>query len=256
MTPGQWAAVVAVGFVAGFVNTLAGSGSLLTLPLLLWVGMPADIANGTNRISVLLQNIVAVQTFRRAGTLQLAHAHRPTLWAVLGSFVGAELAASLDPGTLKNAFALLMLMLVPLMLLKPSRWTTHALRPWRWWHAVIFFLIGIYGGFIQGGVGIFLLAGLVLGLGTGLVEANGIKNWVVLWFTALSMWVFVVHHQIDWLVGVVLGLGSMPGAWVAAKVAARHGARLVHSIVMIVVLLSALEMLGVFRWIIRLFASP
>lgn len=249
MTLTGWVAVVAVGFAAGFVNTLAGSGSLLTIPLLLWLGMPVHLANGTNRISVLLQNIVAVQAFRQHGTLELKHAHKPTLCAIPGSFVGAWLAAVMDARALTDAFAVLMLLLLPMMLLKPSRWTTHAPRSFQWWQGVIFFLIGIYGGFIQGGVGIFLLAGLVLGLGTDIVQANGIKNWVVLWFTACSMWIFVRFGQVDWLVGLVLGLGSMPGAFVAAKVAARHGARLVHGIVMVVILFSALDMLGLFRWL-------
>lgn len=252
MTPGQWLALILVGFAAGFVNTLAGSGSLLTLPMLLWLGMPVHLANGTNRISVLLQNIVAVQTFRKQGQLQLEHAHKPTLFAILGSFAGAELAARLDARSLTDSLAILMLLLVPFMLFKPSKWAEHAPRAWRWWHAVIFFLIGVYGGFIQGGVGIFLLAGLVLGLGLDVVAANGVKNWVVLWFTALSIWVFVFHHQIDWLVGIVLGLGSMPGAWAAARLASKKGARFVHAVVVIVVLLSALDMLGMFRWLLGL----
>lgn len=250
MTPAGWAAVVVVGFVAGFVNTLAGSGSLLTLPLLLWLGMPVHLANGTNRVSVLLQNIVAVQTFRRQGTLRLEQAYGPTLCAILGSFLGAWLAEQLNARDLNNSLAVLMLLLVPVMLLKPARWTTSTPRPWRWWHAVIFFLIGIYGGFIQGGVGIFLLAGLVLGLGIDVVQANAVKNWIVLWFTALSIWVFVAGHHIDWLVGLALGLGSMPGAWIAARVAARQGARFVHAVVVAVVTLSALDMLGVFGWLL------
>ncbi|MCE7871189.1 sulfite exporter TauE/SafE family protein [bacterium CPR1] len=249
MTLAHWAALVAVGFMAGFVNTLAGSGSLLTLPLLLWLGMPVHLANGTNRISVLLQNVVAVYSFRRQGNLELGRALWPTVWAILGSIGGAELAARMDARHLTWSLAVLMLLLVPFMLVSPRSWTTHAPRPWRWYHAPLFLAVGVYGGFIQGGVGIFLLAGLVLGLGTDLVQANGIKNWIVLWFTALSMWVFVAYGQVDWLVGVVLGLGSMPGAWVAARVAQKHGARLVHQVVVGVVILSALDMLGLFRWL-------
>src|SRR5688572_33346053 len=86
------AAVPVVGFAAGFINTLAGSGSLLTLPLLILLGLPANVANGTNRVGVLLQNVVAVATFRRRGALPLAGSWKLIVPSVVGAVVGAELA--------------------------------------------------------------------------------------------------------------------------------------------------------------------
>jgi uncharacterized membrane protein YfcA len=108
----------------------------------------------------------------------------------------------------------------------------------------LFFAIGVYGGFIQAGVGIFLIAALVLGAGFELVGANAVKNLIVLVFTAAALVVFVVNDQVDWTLGALLAVGQGAGAWLAARMALRRGARFVRTVVVVIVALSAAALLA------------
>jgi uncharacterized membrane protein YfcA len=233
------AAVPVVGFAAGFINTLAGSGSLLTLPMLILLGLPANVANATNRVGVLLQTIAAVATFRQRGALPLAGSWKLIVPAVVGSVVGAELAVDLDEALLRQTIGVLMLVLIVLMLLKPERWiAAHATprEPRLLVEVPLFFAIGVYGGFIQVSVGLFLLAGLVLGAGYNLVGANALKNLIVLVLTAAALVVFIANDQVQWTLGLLLGAGQAVGAWVAARFAVRSGAEFLRWAVIVITL--------------------
>jgi uncharacterized membrane protein YfcA len=244
MTDNVWllAAVPVTGFVAGFINTLAGSGSLVTLPVLILLGLPANVANGTNRVGVLLQNVVAVVTFRKSGGVDYADSWKLVLPTVVGSVIGAELAVDLDEALLRRVIGVLMLVMLAVMLVKPERWiATHASRrePRLMIEVPLFFVIGVYGGFIQVGVGIFLLAGLVLSAGYNLVGANALKNLIVLVFTAAALVVFVLNDQVQWTLGLLLAAGQSLGAWVAVRIAVKRGAEFVRLFVIAVIVLSA-----------------
>jgi uncharacterized membrane protein YfcA len=250
-------AAIAAGFLAGFINTLAGSGSLVTLPMLIFLGLPATVANGTNRVGVLLQNLVAIDSFRRKGVFDLRGAVYLGAPAVLGSIVGAQIAVNLDEVAMRRAIGLLMVAMLFVIILRPQRWLQGVLdrlegRP-KLWQLALFFLIGIYGGFIQAGVGIFLLAGLVLGVGYNLVRANAVKVGVIFFFTISALVVFVRNDQVDWLLGFIIAIGNMLGAYIAAKLAVERGAVMVHRLLIVIVIVSALNLLGVFSWIGSLF---
>ena len=239
-------AVPLTGFAAGFINTLAGSGSLITLPILILLGLPANVANGTNRVGVLVQNIVAVATFRRSRLLDAGAAWRLVVPSVLGSIVGAQLAVDLDEALLRRIIGALMLVMLATMFVQPERWLTEDAEQRRarpWLEIPLFFAIGAYGGFIQAGVGIFLIAALVLGAGFELVGANAVKNLIVLVFTAAALVVFVVNDQVQWTLGALLAVGQGAGAWLAARMAMQRGARFVRVVVVVVVLLSAAALL-------------
>jgi uncharacterized membrane protein YfcA len=241
------AAVPLTGFAAGFINTLAGSGSLLTLPILILLGLPANVANGTNRVGVVLQNLVAVATFRRRGALPLTGSWKLIVPSVAGSLVGAQLAVDLDEALLRQTIGVLMLVLLVLMVLKPERWiSTHAApREARLLVEVpLFFAIGVYGGFIQVSVGLFLLAGLVLSAGYGIVGANAMKNLLVLVFTVAALGVFIVNEQVDWTLGLLLGAGQAVGAWVAAHFAVERGAQFVRVSVIVITVVAAIALLA------------
>jgi uncharacterized membrane protein YfcA len=244
------AAVPIAGFIAGFVNTLAGSGSLLTLPLLILLGLPANVANGTNRVGVLMQNVVAVTTFRRRGALELTGSWKLVLPSLVGGIVGAMLAVDLDEVQLRYTIGVLMIVLVILMLLNPERWIAdHATRrePRLFVEVPLFFLIGVYGGFIQVSVGLFLLAGLVLGAGYNVIGANAMKNLIVFVFTAAALVVFVLNDQVVWTLGLLLGAGQSLGAWIAARTAIKRGAGFVRYTVIVIVALSAIALFAGFR---------
>jgi uncharacterized membrane protein YfcA len=236
-----------LGVVAGFINTLAGSGSLITLPLLISLGLPANIANGTNRVGVVIQNIVAVATFRQQGALDVTGTWKLVLPSVLGSILGAQLAVDLDETLLRQIIGVMMLLMLGVMFVQPQKWLSEHAGPHRarlWVEVPLFFAIGIYGGFLQAGVGIFLTAALVLSAGFNIVTANAVKNLMVLVFTAAAVVVFIVHDQVVWSLGLLLAAGQAFGAWLAARMAIKRGARFVHWVVVAIIAVSAIVLLA------------
>jgi uncharacterized membrane protein YfcA len=250
-------AVIAAGFGSGFINTLAGSGSLITLPLLIFIGLPATVANGTNRVGVIIQNLVATESFRRQGILNLRDGLMLTIPATIGSLLGAQIAVNLNEEVMRRTIGALMVVMLVVILVKPNRWLrgrpdAGEQRP-SIWQMLLFFAIGIYGGFIQAGVGVFLLAGLVLSVGYDLVKANAVKVLIIFCFTAMALVIFVINDQVLWGIGLLLAIGNALGGWVAAKMAIERGAVFVRWLLIAVVAVSAAQLLGVFSWIGQMF---
>lgn len=245
--------LVLAGIAAGFVNMLAGNGSLITLPALIFIGLPANVANATNRIGVTLQNVVGTWGFHRQGKLDARAALLFAVPTTVGSILGAQLAVDIDEALFERVLAVLMVVMLVLMLVKPERWLIERVQPaGRRLSAVqvlIFFAIGIYGGFLQAGVGIFLLVALVLGAGYDVVRANAVKVAIVLALTFAALVVFWANAKIAWLPGLVAGVGNMIGAWLGTRFAVRKGAVWVRWFVIVVVLLSAAQLLGLFDWL-------
>ncbi len=241
--------VIVAGFIAGFVNTLAGSGSLVTLPALMFMGLPANVANGTNRIGVFLQCVVAVGSFKQQKVLNLRNGLILSAPAVLGSILGAQIAVNLNEQVMRRTIGALMVAMLIVILAEPKRWLegrpeAAQQRP-DWKQLLIFFGIGIYGGFIQAGVGIFILAGLVLGAGYDLVRANAVKMLIVLCYIPFTLAVFLFNDQVRWGAGFILAIGSMAGAWVASRMAVKRGAKFVRWLLIAVVIVSAINLLGI-----------
>jgi hypothetical protein len=240
--------VIAAGFMAGFINTVAGSGSLITLPLLIVLGLPAGVANGTNRVAILLQNVVGVSRFHGQKVLDFKRGLMLAVPAALGGIIGAQIAATLNEIILRRTIGVLMVIMFVILLVRPKRWLEGKAgvvgeKPTLFQY-LVFFAIGIYGGFIQIGVGLFLLAGLVLSAGYNLIWANPVKLLIVLSFTIFALGVFVYNDQVNWLVGLVLAVGNMAGAWVATKMAVQRGAGFVRWFLIAVVVVSAALLLG------------
>lgn len=250
-------ALLLVGLLAGFINTLAGSGSLLVLPMLMYAGLPATVANGTNRIGILFQSIVAVFSFKKQGILHFNQLRIFFIPSVLGAIVGAVLASSLSARGMEMAIGVMLFIMVLTMFFNSEAWikehsgTTKALHPVV--QMLMYFAIGIYGGFIQAGVGLFLLAALVLGSGKNLVEANAIKLVIVLIFTPFALVVYIYNQQIHLLAGILVALGSMTGAYLASKYAKKLGVKFLKNFLIIIVLLTAADLLGVFDLILSVF---
>ncbi len=250
--------LVLAGIAAGFVNMLAGNGSLITLPALLFIGLPANVANATNRVGVTLQNVVGTAGFYRQGKLDVRGALLFSIPTVVGSVLGARIAVDIDELLFRRVLAVVMVIMLVIMLIKPERWITGKVRAHSGRLSVaqvlIFFAIGVYGGFLQAGVGIFLLAGLVLGPGYDVVRANAVKVAIVLALTFAALIVFQANAQILWGPGLVLGVGNMLGAWLGTRFAVSKGAAWVRWFVIVVVVVSAAQLLGIFEWVGRLFS--
>jgi uncharacterized membrane protein YfcA len=216
---------ILAGGLAGVINTLAGSGSLVTLPMLVFLGLPADVANGTNRIGVLLQNVVGIFVFGRSESFEPTGNWWLITPSVAGALLGAWIATVLDKSAMEMAIGIVMVVMLVVLISNPKRWLREHSevatgRP-GWAMLVLFFGIGIYGGFIQAGVGVLLLSALVLASGYTLNHANMIKLVVVLLMALTAIPFFMLNNQIDWGLGALMAVGQGIGAWLAANYATR-----------------------------------
>lgn len=243
-------ALIGTGLAAGFINANAGGGSMLTLPLLMFLGLPANVANGTNRIAILLQNVVGVRTFHHEKVLKISTDYRLALPAIAGSVIGALFAVEIDVKLLEKIIAGLMVLMLLLIVFKPDVWVKEragAVNPKPTiWQYIIFFFIGLYGGFIQMGVGFFLLVGLVLGCGYDLVKANAVKLFIVLIYTVFTLAIFMFNGQVDWTAGLILAAGNMTGAWLGAKFAVKGGSKYIRYVLILALIIVILNLFGVF----------
>jgi hypothetical protein len=247
MDPIQIAMLAVGGFVAGIINTMAGGGSLITVPLLVALGLPGTIANGTNRIGVLVQSSVAAIRFRAEGVSGFRQSIPVLLPLVLGSGIGAILVSRLPDAAFERMFGIVMLLLlVPVLRSTTKKVDETAVEPWSGvTSAIVFFAIGLYGGAVQAGVGILLVLALARS-GYDLVMANSIKVVVVAAFTLVAVVVFVAEGQVVWTAAAVLAVATSVGAIVGARLAVQGGERLIRPFLVVSVVALAGRMLGLY----------
>ncbi|MFT5141671.1 MAG: putative membrane protein YfcA [Rhodothermales bacterium] len=238
-------AVAGVG--TGIINTLAGSGSLITLPVFVFLcGLPAPVANGTNRIGVMVQSAVGLFGLTRSGVVDFRGSAWVVLPAILGAALGSRIAVSLDEAAMNYALGGLMVFMLIVLLVNPKRWLIEVSQEMaglrRWVAVVAFFGIGVYGGFIQAGVGIFLLAGLVLIGRYTLSSANGIKLLVVAAYGLPTLAIFFMQGQVHLLYGLAMAVFQSAGAWIAVKFVVRvpNADIWIHRLLIVIVATSAL----------------
>ncbi len=256
----QYLLAIGAGVLAGVINTLAGSGSAVTLPMLVFLGLPANVANATNRVGVLVQNVVGISTFQQSGKMNLTGGLWLTVPAMIGAGIGAWVATILDKEAMNFAIGAMLLIVLVTILFDPKKWlrVQSEVKPGRpsIVTLLIFFVIGIYGGFIQAGVGVFILTAMVLGTGYTLIHANAIKLMVVLALTLVALIVFMLSPlEINWGIGAVMAVGQSIGAWLAAKFAVSNpNANIwVRRLLIVVVVYSIIRFFGIWDWAIALF---
>ena len=239
------ALVVGAGLVAGIVNAMAGGGSLLTVALLnVFVGLPGLVANGTNRVGVLVQNASSVASYRKEGVRGFRRAVPVIVPVIAGSLLGSLLVSSVTDETFERIFGILMVPLLFLSLRSPknvgSQINWHPLTS-----AVVFFGIGLYGGAFQAGVGLLIVVALSRS-GLDLVNANAVKVVVILVLTTIAVPVFVIRGQVDWGFAAVLAIGFAAGGWIGARVAVRGGERIIKPVLIGAVVALAGRMIGLY----------
>ncbi|MCD6253508.1 MAG: sulfite exporter TauE/SafE family protein [Thermotogae bacterium] len=237
-------AILLTGTIAGFLNVLAGGGSLITLPMLSFVGLPLDIANGTNRIAILMQNLVATNRFQRSGVKVLGLGLKLGLAATVGALVGTQIAVSLEREFLEKVVGSLLLIMAVLLVFRPKMWTEPKAR------AGNVFLrygslaaVGIYGGFIQAGVGFFILLPLILMEGLDLLRANAVKVVIILVYTVPSLILFLINGKVHVGYGIFLGIGNILGAELGARFAVLKGSKWIRVVLLIAVIFGATKYL-------------
>ena len=244
--------IVLSGILVGFINTLSGGGSVISLSLLLILGLPANIANGTNRISIFFQTLSSVGSFTRQKMFDNLRPVWLGIPATIGSVLGAWMAVDVGARAIEIAMSVAMVIMLFFLFYKPDKWlkeNNHLLAgPIKPWQLVIFFAVGFYGGFIQVGVGYFLLMALVLGVGYDLVKANAVKNLIVFFYAIFALLVFMIDGKVNYLYGLILSVGSMIGAVIASYLAVKKGSGFIRAIILLSVILTILQISGLINF--------
>ncbi|HDY68951.1 MAG TPA: sulfite exporter TauE/SafE family protein [Candidatus Scalindua sp.] len=243
-----------VGVTAGVINTLAGGGSLLTLPILIFLGLPTAMANGTNRFAIMVQCLFAVAGFKRKGISNFKLSLLLSAPALIGAIVGAQVAVDMSDALFKRVLAIIMLLVLGLILWNPTKkWQINPQSDGNTislgWNRliitmIVFFFIGIYGGFIQAGVGFIIIAALTTISGLNLVDTNSHKVFIVGIYTVFALLVFAFNGKICWTVGIALAAGNGLGGWLGSHWAVARGERWLRLILAVCVVAMVMKLFG------------
>jgi uncharacterized membrane protein YfcA len=240
--------LISSGLLVGFINTLAGGGTIISISLFMFFGLPANIANGTNRVAVFFQTLVSTTSFKHQKVLDTRKGLLLGIPTVIGSIIGAKIAVDINEKLFEYAIGIIMLIMLFFIIYKPQQWLkgkaeliNRKITPLQ---IFIFFLIGLYGGFIHVGVGYFLLAGLVLNAGYDLVKANALKVFLVLLYAPFTLIVFIYNKQVNYEYGLIHAIGNIIGAFIASRFAVSWGANFIRWVIVIIILITSAQMFG------------
>lgn len=236
-----------VGFFAGWINVLAGGGSLFTVPAMIFLGLPGPVANGTNRIAIIAQNVTAVAAFRRKGFSDFRLSATLALAASAGAFVGALVGVKLEGAWFERTVALIMIAVMIVMAAgerkeAPAPDANGKARNVLLGH-ILFVGAGFWGGFIQIGVGFLMMPILYRVMGLDLVRVNMHKVFVALVFSCVSLAVFAWQVPIAWEAGAALAVGNALGGWAGAHTAVVKGARFIKIAMFVMLAVMAAKLL-------------
>jgi len=236
------------GFFAGVLNAIAGGGSLVTLPLLIFVGLPGTVANATNRIALFIGGIGATQSFAKRGLIPPAWFKLALPPALTGVVLGTWGATRVGDVAFERILAVVLLLAAGLILWHPIRPVEGADVPEppagakRLWLLATFFCLGVYSGFIQAGVG-FLFVALFASQGIDLIRANGIKAPLILLFTGLAVVLFSFTGLLNWAAGLSLAGGQFFGAKFGVRLQVLKGQKWVRTVLIMAIIAFSIRLL-------------
>lgn len=235
--------LAAAGVAAGALNVVAGGGSFLILPILLFVGLPAALANGTNRVGVLSQNVAGILGFHQHGAMDWTWSLKASIPAVIGAGLGVWAALMIPDFAFRRILSIAMVAITIWSLLNRQQPRGRdAVKPASDWLVVLgFFVVGVYGGFIQAGVG-FLVLAITTYAGMDLVRGNAVKLLTVMMLTIISLIVFAGAGQVDWPRGIALAVGNWAGAMIGVRLAVLKGHKWLQQVVTATVVLFAIAL--------------
>ena len=244
--------------IAGFINTLAGNGSAITLTILTEViGLSGNVANGTNRVGVIAQASAGSYAFYKNGKLDIKNNWQPIIFISIGAIAGILVAVWVSNEQFKQVFRFMMIVMLFTILIKPKRWLqqTDPNKKMNPWLAIPLFLgLGFYGGFIQMGMGVLFLIIMVLIAQYNIIDANVLKSFVVALYSIAAILVFHSQGLIDWKIGGLMAIGQTAGGWWTANFASNYPSADVwaYRVLVVVVIGAILNMYGVFKWLVEL----
>lgn len=235
------------GLVAGTLNVIAGGGSMLTLPVMIFLGLPPTVANGTNRVAILIQNVGASWSFHRRKLISREWLLLAVPPAVVGAVLGTLAAVRIGDLAFQKILAVILVGAAAWTVWRPVNPPEEGapLPPVggrRWAFATFFFLVGVYGGFIQAGVGFIILAVTSAG-GLNLIRGNALKVALVLAFTPLALALFAWSGKVDWAMGLALAAGNFLGAMAGVRLQILKGHRWVRNVVTVTIVVFAVRLL-------------
>ena len=238
--------LVLIGFIAGCINIVAGGGSLLTLPALIFFGLPPNVANGTNRIAIIIQNIFAVSGFKSKGVSAFPYSIYLALSATVGAIIGAQFAVDIKGDLFNKILAVVMVLIVIYMVFKPKMSTEDLMERltgrYFWLGILVFFFVGIYGGFIQAGVGFIMILALSSINRFSLVKSNAIKVFVALIYSLSALAIFIYNDMINWTYGLILSIGNATGGWFMSRFSVKKGDGFVRIFLIVIVTAMAIKL--------------
>lgn len=243
----DWVVLIIIGVFAGALNTLAGGGSLITLPFLIFLGLPPSVANGTNRIAILFQTASAVTGFRSKGINTFPFSLYIGASAFVGSIIGTQIAIDIKGDTFNKILSIIMIVVVLLIVFKKKNLDIQNLSERTtgkhlWLSVVAFFFVGIYGGFINAGIGFIMLLILPMINRLSLVKANATKVTVAFIYTTIAVVLFVLNDKINWKYGLILAIGNSTGAWLASRYSVKKGDGFIRIVLLVVVSAMAVKL--------------
>jgi len=238
--------LILIGFIAGMINVVAGGGSLLTLPVLIFFGLPPNVANGTNRIAIIIQNIFATRGFKSKGVSTFPFSIYLAISATFGAILGAFIAVDIKGEIFNKILAVIMVLIVVYMVFKPKMGTLELVERITgkhfWLGIIAFFFIGIYGGFIQAGVGFLILLALSGINHFSLVKSNAVKVFVALVYSLFAVAIFAYNGLINWQYGLILSIGNAAGGWFMSRYSVKKGDGFVKIFLIIMVTAMAIKL--------------
>jgi uncharacterized membrane protein YfcA len=237
--------LVCAGLAAGFINVIAGGGSLITLPLMIFLGVPSVVANASNRVALLAQNIVSVSNFRKNKVVSGSYPVYLGISALLGAILGAFIAVDIPEKLLNKILSVVMVVVAVLILTSPN-FKTDQIERLDVKHRVIgvvsFFFVGIYGGFLHAGIGFIMILSLVKINRFSLLKTNAIKVTVALIYTVSALAVFIWQDVVDWEVGLTVAIGSATGGWLGSHFSIKKGDVWIKRILLVAIVIMAVKL--------------
>lgn len=237
-----------VGSIAGFINVNAGGGSSLTLPTLIFMGLDGAMANGTNRIAIIIQNISAIASFRKNNMFQFKKSSQLAILTLPGAIIGSLLAVTVSSALFQRILGVVLILIVFSIFLsrsyKNKRTGQESHRNWFIYPAL--FGIGFYGGFLQIGVGFLFMAALYHLLKLDLVLVNMHKVFIILIYTIPALLIFMITGNVNWKLGLALAAGNAFGAWWGAQAAVKGGEKIIRIILAVAITIMAFKLFGLY----------